>query len=370
MKIFSLLVFTALLTSEYANGQEVDEIQPIFYPTGLSIDPRLDTIVAMIEKYEGFGMDLPEEMSLEAFVPFVRSQELPISGGWAAAYYTATTEWALLTNQSNKSIITAYAYDPLYLNAKASETPTSCDGTVYLTSLASELIINGAKRFNIDKVDCSVNANYNEKQSLMGFTKVNRLTDLELSWEENAINIKQAITNYHPVLFGMSIPESFFMIGEDGLFDPSAFEKETADAYLGHAMTLVGFDDNQFGGAFRVVNSWGDTWGDQGYCWIRYEDFNTFLVAAYSFQTELKRPDMVSSGADADGFGRKRVKKYGFFEGFLDEKGRPDKGVYINEKLKKGRGGSRYMRRLIKKHDGFLIYDNDNFKIPIAAILY
>lgn len=370
MKFPSLLIFSVVLMSFTAISQQSEDLPQELHPMGLSIDFNLDTTVPMIVKHEGFGMDLPEEMSLEAFTPKVRSQELEISGGWAAAYYTATTEWALLTNQSNKSIITAYAYDPVYLNAKASDSPSTCDGTVYLTSLASELLINGAKRLNIDKSDCTLEADYNEQQSLMGFTKVNRLTEIDFAWEENTINIKQALANYHPVLFGMSTPESFHFIGEDGLFNPSDFEVEIADLHMGHAMTVVGYDDNQFGGAFRVINSWGDTWGDQGYCWIRYQDFNTFLIAAYSFQTELKRPDMASSGEEVDGFGRKRVKKYGFFEGFLDEKGRPDKGIYINEKLKKGRGGSRYMRRLIKKNDGFLIYDDDKFEIPIAAIIY
>ncbi len=43
----------------------------------------------------------------------------------------------------------------------------------------------------------------------------------------------------------------------------------------GHAQCVVGYDDNHQTadgmGAFRVVNSWGTSWGDQGFYWISYD---------------------------------------------------------------------------------------------------
>jgi C1A family cysteine protease len=40
-----------------------------------------------------------------------------------------------------------------------------------------------------------------------------------------------------------------------------------------HAICIIGYDDNRFGGAFEIVNSWGATWGNSGYLWIKYSDF-------------------------------------------------------------------------------------------------
>lgn len=43
----------------------------------------------------------------------------------------------------------------------------------------------------------------------------------------------------------------------------------------GHAVTIVGYDDNKITpdghGAFLMVNSWGTTWGDHGYWWLTYQ---------------------------------------------------------------------------------------------------
>ncbi len=59
----------------------------------------------------------------------------------------------------------------------------------------------------------------------------------------------------------------------DGDFVLSSTEYQSS--LMDHSQTLVGYDDSIADdgdiGAFRVVNSWGDSWGDSGYYWITYE---------------------------------------------------------------------------------------------------
>jgi len=45
----------------------------------------------------------------------------------------------------------------------------------------------------------------------------------------------------------------------------------TGPSIGGHAMCIVGYDDSKE--AFKVRNSWGASWGDNGYLWIGYETF-------------------------------------------------------------------------------------------------
>jgi hypothetical protein len=44
----------------------------------------------------------------------------------------------------------------------------------------------------------------------------------------------------------------------------------------GHAMTLVGWDDTKK--AFKIANSWGKGWGDNGYGWVDYDYFQVLLA--------------------------------------------------------------------------------------------
>jgi len=52
---------------------------------------------------------------------------------------------------------------------------------------------------------------------------------------------------------------------------------DTGTGYIrgGHAVTMVGYDDNKIThdgtGAFRLVNSWGTGWGNGGFFWMSYE---------------------------------------------------------------------------------------------------
>lgn len=45
--------------------------------------------------------------------------------------------------------------------------------------------------------------------------------------------------------------------------------------YGGHATSIIGYSDSK--SAFLIRNSWGTSWGLNGYCWMLYKDFNKIL---------------------------------------------------------------------------------------------
>ena len=49
----------------------------------------------------------------------------------------------------------------------------------------------------------------------------------------------------------------------------------------GHTVTITGYDDNRYGGAFRVINSWSTGWGDGGYFWLPYGFFNRAVATTH-----------------------------------------------------------------------------------------
>ena len=79
---------------------------------------------------------------------------------------------------------------------------------------------------------------------------------------------KQALAEGHPIIFGLSLYDSFDSHRRPGMV-PAPSPKEAArDSHAGHAMLCVGYSDRDQ--VFIVRNSWGEEWGDRGYCYIPY----------------------------------------------------------------------------------------------------
>jgi predicted secreted protein len=74
--------------------------------------------------------------------------------------------------------------------------------------------------------------------------------------------LKQAIYDYGPVSAAVCV-NSAFQAYTGGVFNPPGWCLS-----INHAITLVGWDDSL--GAWRLRNSWGPDWGEDGYMWIAY----------------------------------------------------------------------------------------------------
>jgi inhibitor of cysteine peptidase len=80
--------------------------------------------------------------------------------------------------------------------------------------------------------------------------------------------IKRIIREYGPVS-AYVCAGSRFMWHRSGVFETD--ESAACNGNINHAVVLVGWDDSKGSrGAWRVRNSWGTTWGEQGYMWIGY----------------------------------------------------------------------------------------------------
>ena len=79
---------------------------------------------------------------------------------------------------------------------------------------------------------------------------------------------KAALLRDQPVVIAITIDRNYFGArDENGLYIYRKFK----DPVGGHAMLVVGYSDDM--NAFKVVNSWGSGWGNEGFVWIDYKAF-------------------------------------------------------------------------------------------------
>jgi C1A family cysteine protease len=104
--------------------------------------------------------------------------------------------------------------------------------------------------------------------------------------------IAEVLNHNKPVVFGMEIYESFMDLNEriSTVYLPSRKEMSLG----GHAMCMVGYDlKNRL---FLAKNSFGTSWGDNGYCWIPFEYIRQegYDIWTFDIPTQPGEPNVLS----------------------------------------------------------------------------
>lgn len=90
-----------------------------------------------------------------------------------------------------------------------------------------------------------------------------------LSLDGDLQQLRKCLADGYPISFGFTVFESFMSIqvARTGVVPIPKYKME--EEYGGHAVTLVGYDDSSK--RFKVANSWGSSWGDNGFCYMPYD---------------------------------------------------------------------------------------------------
>ncbi len=227
-----------------------------------------------------YGNRLPARVSLEEYAPQRLQQGVQGSCvGWASAYAARTILQARATGKDPDQLAfsPSYLYNQIHLQG--------CQGA-YMIDAMKTMSTNGAvpfETFGYDERSCSAQPSQRHIQLgrqylIKGY---NRLTKGSRNYGIDISAIKQNLAQGAPVVIGMMVGGSFMnaMRGRE-VWRPTQRDYSMA-GFGGHAMCVIGYDDNLEGGAFQIMNSWGESWGDRGMAWVRYRDFEHFTKEAY-----------------------------------------------------------------------------------------
>jgi len=106
-----------------------------------------------------------------------------------------------------------------------------------------------------------------------------------------AANFKGYLSQGRPIVVGVKTGPRFTAWESSEVLE---YETGGASGMHGqHAMVMSGYDDSKQ--AFRLRNSWGAQWGDEGSVWVGYEFFlNEFCYLALVAQNHADKPENVS----------------------------------------------------------------------------
>lgn len=250
------------------------------YAAGLLLEDETYEAQTRQAPEDGSKADLPSSIDLTPYCPEVRHQGYIFSCvGWAAGYGALSIQRAILNQCTDKNVITRNANSALFLYNQIK--PEDCDKGSRISDALGFLGKNGdclARQFDFDVNDCAAQPDSAVSTEAKRFAIEDYLT--LFSAKEAGMNkvrrVKLALSKNKPVVIGMLVLRNFYELKSAQYWHPSLGNTTPAG---GHALVVVGYDDHK--GAFRLMNSWGKNWGDNGYIWVKYKDFGDFCKYAY-----------------------------------------------------------------------------------------
>jgi len=266
-----LLLFLFISTFSFAQTQR---------NTGLLFDDDAYEKTPLKAKNVAFQDVVTEftSASLKQFVPEIKDQGgYGTCVGWASAYYGRTILEARLSNNTNHENITNASFSPVftYLNANV-ENDYNCQGGAFIGKAMEAMVEKGVPYYKDFDVMCETNF----PETLLDKAKNFRIKDFtrifgaDESEDIKVDGVKRSLLNGNPVIIGFKVENAFFSA-------KTVYEPDNLGTDGGHAMCVIGYDDDKYGGSFELVNSWGSSWGNEGFMWVRYADLAKYTRYAF-----------------------------------------------------------------------------------------
>jgi hypothetical protein len=276
-KLLVLLIFLCLI--------------PVFsqeYPTGAIPNPeRYGQINTKPVLHSRNFSSIPRSFSLRQYSPIPEDQSpFGTCTAWASVFAARTITESIAKNRIVRQQSSDDAFSPYYVYINVSKTVPPFTEGIYIGDALDFLKETGAvKRLQIEKLINWINLDrqvYSNREHfpISDYVTLYGYKNGPDTIENRVLPVKKSISEKKPVIIAMEIKNSFN-------YAKDMWQNDTSGYYGYHAMCVIGYDDDKYGGAFLIQNSWGTNWGNEGLVWIKYDDFATYVYEAYEIKEDL-----------------------------------------------------------------------------------
>lgn len=216
---------------------------------------------------------LPEFVDLSTFFPAPGNQgEQGSCVGWAVGYALKTYQEAMEFNIAGPQEWDHFSPAFVFNSIKQGD---DCSAGSRISDALEFVANTGAVRmedFPYQEAQClpptdEIRANARD-YTIKSYRRLQR--------EGMLFAIREALSNEKPVVIAMRVFPSFEEWRGDGNYRHDPDIEFQVDF---HAVTVVGYDDERR--ALKVINSWGQEWGDDGFFWMDYRAARQLIAEAY-----------------------------------------------------------------------------------------
>ena len=287
-KIIIALLTLFLLTISCNNNDTIIEpitmnsdeeiLEPRF--TGLIQGYQINEVAEALPNDITIPTNLPTSFDLSLLMPPILNQgEQKSDVAFATAYYLKSYQEKIQHNyeylSNNEVMSPAFVYNQTKISENCNE-GTCIENALFILKSKGVNIWNELS-YTQDNCTNLPNETQIELASINKIESYHNVLNNSLGLPLTTI-LKSLLVEGNPIILGIKIDANFKdaipkIEDTDNNPDNDIYRYDNCDIVNNdkHAMLIVGYDDDL--NAFKVVNSWGENWANQGYAFINYNFF-------------------------------------------------------------------------------------------------